>query len=113
MNQNKVRVIKISKEALFEFIYEKFNECQADFLEVDPIEVSNHFDINFEDGKFIYCAIKSEDKSGNFLTMPKEINLQKLMKVLPDTTDSLFTPSQKYYREFTKEELAELSDTGS
>ena len=109
MEKDKVRVIKISKEALFEFIYENFNASQDDFLEVEPKEVSNYFDIDFENGQFIYCAIKSEDEFGNFLTMPDGVNLQNLMRNLPDTTDSLFTPNQKRYKEFTKEELIDLS----
>ena len=109
MDKNKVRVIKISKEALFEFIYEKFNESEDVFLEVESTEVSNYYDIDFENGQFIYCAIKSEDEFGNFLTMPNGVNLQNLMRNLPDTTDSLFTPNQKRYKEFTKEELIDLS----
>ena len=109
MEKDKVRVIKISKEALFEFIYETFNECQDDFLEVESTEVSNYFDIDFKNGQFIYCAIKSEDEFGNFLAMPNGVNLQNLMRNLPDTTDSLFTPNQKRYKEFTKEELIDLS----
>lgn len=110
MDKDKVRVIKISKEALFEFIYEKFNECQADFLDVDPLEVSNWFDIDLESGQFIYCAIRSEDESGNFLAMPKGVDLKKVMKNLPDTTDSMFSPDHKRYRELTKEELTEISN---
>lgn len=109
MDKDKARVIKISKEALFEFIYEKFIESQEDFLDVAPTEVSDWFDIDFENGQFIFCAIKSQDESGNFLTMPKGVNLQNIMKNLPDTTDSLFSPNQCRYREFTKDELIEMS----
>ena len=32
MKQDEVRLIKISREALFEFIYEKFIESQDDYL---------------------------------------------------------------------------------
>ena len=48
MNENSVRVIKISKRALFEFIYEKFIEDQDVFLDVDSLDVTNTFDINFK-----------------------------------------------------------------
>lgn len=41
MENNKVRIIKISKEALFEFIYEKFIESQDEYLDVDKTEVSD------------------------------------------------------------------------
>lgn len=109
MDKDKVRIIKISKKALLEFINEKMIESQGDLLDVAPTEVSNWFDIDFENGQFIFCAIKSEDESGNFLTMPKEVNLQTIMKSLPDTTDSLFSPNRCCYKDFTKEELIEMS----
>lgn len=109
MDKDKVRVIKISKETLFEFIYEKFIESQEVFLDVAPTEVSDWFDIDFENGQFIFCAIKSEDEFGNFLTMPKDVNLQSIMKNIPDTTDSLFSSNQCRYKEFTKEELIKMS----
>ncbi|MBQ9518598.1 MAG: hypothetical protein IJR59_01735 [Firmicutes bacterium] len=107
MEQDKVRLIKISKEALYEFIYEKFVEKQGEYLDVEPTEVSDFFDIDFKNGNFIFCAIKSEDEEGNFLTLPKEINLKKLMNDLPDTTESMFTGNR--YKEYTKDELMELS----
>ena len=37
LNDDEVRVIKISKEALFEFIYEKFIDDQDLYLDVDPL----------------------------------------------------------------------------
>ena len=40
MNENSVRVIKISKEALFEFIYENFIADQEIFLDVDPLSIA-------------------------------------------------------------------------
>ena len=109
MDKDKVRVIKISKEALFEFIYENFIAKQDEYLDVDKTEVSNYFDIDYENGHFIFCAIKLEDEDGNILSMPAEINLQKLMKIIPDTTDSMLSPTSKYYKEYSKDELTELS----
>lgn len=109
MDKDRVRIIKIGKEALFEFIYEKFIESQEEFLDVKSTEVSDFFDIDFENGQFIFCAIKSEDEFGNFLTMPKSVNLQNIMRNIPDTTDSLFSPNCRLYKEFTKEELIDMS----
>lgn len=43
MDKDKVRIIKIGKEALFEFIYEKFIESQEDFLDVQSTGVSVFF----------------------------------------------------------------------
>ncbi len=109
MDKDKVRVIKISKEALFEYVYENFIANQDEYLDVDKTEVSDFFDIDYENGCFIFCAIKSEDEDGNILSMPAEINLQKLMKIIPDTTDSMLSPTSKYYKEYSKDELTELS----
>jgi hypothetical protein len=109
LDVNTVRVIKISKEALFEFIYESFIADQKLFFDVDPLDVVDYFDINLESGEFIFCVSKSEDSNGEFLRLPKEIDLKNLMRNLPDTTDSMFVPNKTRYKEFTKEELVELS----
>lgn len=107
MDENCVKVIKISKQALFEFIYENFIAGQEQFLDVDPLEVSNSFDIHFERGKFIFCAYKSENEKGEFLKLPAGIDLQKVMAKIPDTTQTMFADGR--YREYTKEELLRLS----
>ena len=95
MDKDKVRVIKISKEALFEYIYENFIAKQDEYLDDDKTEVSNYFDIDYENGHFIFCAIKFEDEDGKILSMPAEINLPKLMKIIPDTTDSMLSLTSK------------------
>lgn len=107
LDQNSVRVIKISKEALFEFIYEKFIDDEELFFDIDLLDVVSTFDINFERGEFICCVSKSEDANGNILKLPEEINLQNLMLNIPDTTATMFVDNR--YKEFTKEELIELS----
>ncbi len=107
MENNKVKVIKISAEALFEFVYEKFIEEQECYMDVNPTEVTNAFDIDWENGQFIFCAYNSEDSQGNILKLPEKVNMQKLMNAIPDTTKSMFTDER--YREYTKEELVELS----
>ena len=107
LEENCVRVIKISKEALFEFIFENFIDEQELFLDVDPLEVTNSFDINFDRGEFIFCTYKSENKEGKSLELPGEIDLQKLMLNIPDTTTTMYTDDR--YKEYTKEELIKLS----
>ena len=107
LDENRVRVIKISKEALFEFIYEEFIADVERFFDVDSLDVVSSFDINFERGEFICCVSRSEDANGNFLELPEEIDLQNLMANIPDTTSTMFADNR--YREFTKEELIELS----
>ncbi len=107
MSENSVRVIKISKDALFEFLYEKMIDDQEIYLDVDSLSVSNSFDIDWENGQFIFCAHKSEDENGEFIELPKEIDLQKLMRRLPDTTSTMYEENR--YKEYTKDELIELS----
>ena len=104
---NNIRVIKISKEALFEFIYEKFIDNQELYFDVDPLEVMDTFDIDFENGNFIFCVHKDEDDNGDIIEFPKEIDLKKLLKNLPDTTNTMFGEGR--YKEYSKEELIELS----
>lgn len=108
MEEDKVRIIKIGKEALFEFIYEKFNEDQDEYLDVDPLQVTNYWDIDFENGQFIYCAVKfEEDESGTPIGLPETIDFSKIMKKIPDTTATMYQPNR--YKEYTKQELEELS----
>ena len=110
LKTGRARVIKISKEALLEFIYEKFIEEQSQFLEVEPTEVADRFELNFADGDFIFAAWRDEDPEGNFLPMPGQIDL-KVMKNIPDTTTSMFSPIGKLYREYTFDELIGLSES--
>ena len=111
LKTGRARVIKISKEALLEFIYEKFIEEQSQFLEVEPTEVADRFELNFADGDFIFAAWRDEDPEGNFLPMPGQIDLRKVMKNIPDTTSSMFSPIGKLYREYTFDELIGLSES--
>ena len=109
LDENSVRVIKIGKEALLEFIYESFIADQESLFDVDALDVTDYFDIDFERGEFVFCVAKREDSNGDFLRLPKEIDLQNLMRNLPDTTESMLAPKKTLYKEFTKEELVELS----
>ena len=107
LDKDTVRVIKISKQALFEFIYEKFIDDQETFFDIDGLEVTDTFDINFERGEFIFCVHKSEDENGNILALPDKIDLQKIMLNIDDTASTMYAPNR--YREYKKSELIELS----
>ena len=110
IGKDTVRVIKISKQALTEFIYENFVAGQEKYLDVKATEVSDYFEFDPETGEFIFCAVKSEDEDGNFLTMPEKVDLKKVMKNIHDTAESVFEPSGKIYRDYTKSELEKLSE---
>ena len=107
LDNNSVRIIKIGKQALFEFIYENIIDEQREFFDVDNLEVTDTFDINFERGEFIFCVYKTEDEKGSIVKLPDEIDLQKVMQNIPDTTSTMYAP--KRYKEYSKEELIQLS----
>lgn len=84
-----------------------FRMTRIFYFDVDSLKVTDSFDVNFERGEFIICAYNSEDENGNMLNLPDEIDLQKVMQNIPDTASTMFAPDR--YKEFTKEELIELS----
>ena len=105
IEKDKFRVIKISKEALWEFIYESVIDNQEEFFDVsDVARFTSHFDINFKTGDFI-CLLhdNGDDTSPKELQLPKEINLPLLLKKMKDTTDTLYQP--KRYRDYTLDEI--------
>lgn len=67
----------------------------------------NTFTINWETGKFIFCAHKGENEHGAIVPFPKEIDVNELLKVIPATTNSILEPG-KNYRDYSFDELREL-----
>lgn len=110
MKDNVCKIIKINKEALFEFIYENFINREEELLDLDTkLGISNHFDINWETGEFIFLAHSSEDAEENIIPFPKDIDIKKVMNRLPETTDSVLNSTKKF-RELTFDELRSLSN---
>ncbi|WP_367277889.1 hypothetical protein [Clostridium sp.] len=108
MDKDKYRIIKIGKEALYEFIYEKFIENQEEYLGVNALEVMNSFEIDFQNGNFIFIAHKSEDENENIIPLPKEIDLVKLMDKMEDTTSTMF--SKDRYIELSLKEIIDIQE---
>ena len=106
LRDDEVRVIKIGEEALFEFIYEKFIDEQSEYLDVDPLSVTNSFSIDWENRQFLFCAHKTEDAKGEILMLPQNIDFDKLFEKMPNTTDSMY--GQNKYQTYTKNELEEM-----
>ena len=104
MKENILRVVKIDKEAILEFIYENFIANQEELLGVRASEVINDFAIDWEKGEFIFTAHKQEGKNGSFIELPKEIEIIKLLNNLPNTTDSALSTSP-IYKDYIFEEL--------
>ena len=107
MKKNTVRVIKIAKEALYEFLYENIISQEESLLQVSATEVMNSFAMDWERGEFIFMAHEAEDADGELISLPKEIQPETLLKVLPVTTESLLKRG-KVYRDYSFEELKEL-----
>ncbi len=106
MDKDKYRIIKISKEALYEFIYEKFIENQEEYLNVNALEVMNSFEIDFQNGKFIFIAHRCEDEDENIIPLPKAIDLKELMNKMEDTTCTMFCENR--YVELSLKEIIEI-----
>lgn len=102
LNTEETRVIKISKEALYEFIYEKFIENQNEYFDVNSIEVNNLFDIDYENDSFIFIVSDKDE-----MDFSKNIDFKRLLEKLPDTTTTMFKEDR--YKVYTKEELIALS----
>ena len=62
LTNDEVRIIKISEEALYEFIYEKFIDDQDTYLDVDNLAVTDSFYMDWENRQFIFCAYKTENE---------------------------------------------------
>ena len=107
MKENTVRVIKIGKEALYEFLYENIISQEESLLQVSATEVMNSFAMDWEKGEFIFMAHQAEDADGELIPLPKEIQPETLLKALPVTTESLLKRG-KVYRDYSFEELKEL-----
>jgi len=107
MEEKTVRVIKIGKEAIYEFLYENMISEEENLLQVSATEVMNSFAMDWERGEFIFMAHKAEDADGELISLPKEIQPEILLKALPETTESLLKRG-KVYRDYSFEELKRL-----
>lgn len=107
MKENTLRVVKIDKEVILEFIYENFIANEEELLGVRSYEVTNDFAVDWEKGEFIFTAHKQEGVDGSFIELPKEIEIRKLLNNLRNTTDSALSTG-RIYKDYTFEELEKL-----
>ena len=103
MDANILRVVKIDKEALYEFIYENFIAQQEELLDISKSEVMNDFAIDWEKGEFLFTAHRQE----NMAELPQGINTKILLENLPVTTDSVLKPNQ-IYKDYSFEDLSKF-----
>ena len=98
------RIIKISKEALFEFLYESIIDHQESFFDIgDATRIVSHHHLDHDTGEYICLVRNNKDKS---LERPEGIDLEALIKKLPDTTETLYKPNR--YVEMTMDEIKEI-----
>ncbi len=103
---DKYRVIKIGKEAVFEFLYESFKDKIETFFDVsDMTTVVTAFDIDWDKGEFI-CVARNEMSENEHLQM--DVDLQKLLSELETTTDTLFKNNR--YVELSKSDIEKMTD---
>ncbi|MBR4859126.1 MAG: hypothetical protein IKU08_08070 [Clostridia bacterium] len=103
---DKYRVIKIGKEAIFEFLYESFTDKIETFFDVsDSSTVVTGFDIDWDKGEFI-CIARNEMSENEHLQM--NVDLQKLLSELEATTDTLFRNNR--YVELSKSDIEKVID---
>ncbi|MBQ9083709.1 MAG: hypothetical protein IJY28_09465 [Clostridia bacterium] len=100
----KYRIIKISKDALFEFIRESVIDHQECFFDVtDGTKIVTCFDINWDTGEFI-CVTRNELDENEHLQF--DLDTQALMSKLRDTTGSMYV--EKRYIELSEDEIKKL-----
>ena len=92
---NTYRVIKISKDALFEFIYESFIDNQETFFDItDVTKIATSFDIDWENDSFIMVAQNANDE----LPFGKEIDVKKISPMIYNSFSYLYIlPNFKLY----------------
>ena len=97
----KYRVIKIGKDALFEFIYESIIDNQESFFDVtDGTKIATKFEINWDTGELI-CIARSSCGENEHLQF--DIDAKELMSKLQDTTNTLYADNR--YIEISEEEI--------
>lgn len=102
---NKYRIIKIGKEALFELICEAFKDSEELFFDVsDSTTIAKSFCIDWEKGEFI-CVARNELPEGKE-HLQFDVDVYELLSKIENTTDTLFAPNR--YVELSKVDIENL-----
>ena len=104
MDEYTLRVVKIDKEAIFEFIYETFISQEQELLDLSLVDVINDCAMDWEKREFIFAAHLQENSLGEFNPLPNDIDIQDLLEKLPVTTDSVLG-QERIYRDFSFDQL--------
>jgi len=99
------RIIKISRDAVYEAVREEVKDHLEDFFDVsDCTKYISHHNMDFETGEYICCV---ENFNGT-LASPPEIDIEKLLENMEDTTNSLYNPGR--YAELSLEEITAIQN---
>ena len=105
--ENKYRIIKISEDALFEFLRESIIDSQKEFFDIsDDTSIVTCFDIDWENKSFI-CVARNELGREEHLQFP-DIDTEKLLLKLKDTTSTLYMDNR--YIELTSTEIEDIQN---
>ena len=87
MKEKTVRVIKIGREALYEFLYENMISEEENLLQVSATEVMNHFAIDWERGEFIFMAHQADSLLGRGKVY-RDYSFEELKELCGENEDS-------------------------
>lgn len=105
LEKGKARIIKIDKQAVFEFLYEKFIDDIDLYFDINKkSNVTQSFIQDEETGDFLMLVRNDSDVLKNGIITP---NLETLNKKLSTTTDSMYT-SDKRYIEMSIDDVIDL-----
>ena len=100
----KYRIIKIGRDALYEFIHESLIENNELFFDVtNTTETVTCFDINWETGEIIFIARQDRGEKEN---LQFDVDTKRLITRLKNTTDTLYANNR--YIEMSEEEIKRL-----
>ncbi len=99
--EDKYRIIKIGKDAIYEVLREYIIDNQEDFFDVtDGTKIVTYFEIDWNNGEFI-CIARNEYGENEHLQC--NINTAELLSKMKDTTKTMFI--DKRYVEMSEEEI--------
>ncbi len=102
--EDKYRIIKIGKDAIYEVLREYIIDNQEDFFDVtDGTKIVTHFEIDWNNGEFI-CIARNEYGENEHLQC--NINTAELLSKMKDTTKTMFI--DKRYVEISEEEIKNM-----
>ena len=91
------RVIKISGDAVFEFLHESMKDKLEPFFDVsDATSIVTSFIVDWDDGSLMMVARNEDDDDHERLQFPEKMDIGQLIKKLPDTVIGMYSGEKRY-----------------